>query len=337
MSGTWMVLGCGAALGAMLMTGSAGAASDPAAKCAATKVQAAGKKAAAKLKCHANAVKKSLAVDGLCLGKAEQKFSDSYAKIEAKGGCTTTGDAASIEAQVDTLVGDVVTALPDGGTPEGAKCASTKIQSAGKKADAKLKCNAKAIGKALPVDVACVQKAEDKFSAAYVKVELKGGCATTGDAAAIEGRVDQLVQSVVSALSPVPTQALRVAIDFDPQVVTDLAAVELTLLYPTAKLSLPGSGNVPDVNSRVANLGPLSNSLQAADLDTNANGEDDTLKVVYGGADPTAVPDGDIARVTFDQPRAGAVTSDFVCTVTLAVDSLGLTVGAPVACTVTLE
>jgi hypothetical protein len=83
----------------------------PAQKCTAAKLKATGKKASAKLKCHEKAVLKGLAVDPACLAKAEEKFTDAFAKAEAKGGCLTNGDAASIEALVDTFVDDTVDAL----------------------------------------------------------------------------------------------------------------------------------------------------------------------------------------------------------------------------------
>lgn len=326
MSGTWITSGVAVATGMLLLAGPARAASDPVAKCAATKVQSAGKKAGAKLKCHAKAIKKAVALDPVCIQKAEDKYAEAFAKIEAKGGCATVGDAPAIEAQVDAFVADAVAALPDGGTPEGAKCASTKVQAAGKKADAKLKCNSKAIGKGLAVDGECITKAEAKFITAYTKAEAKGDCATTGDAAAIEARVDQLVTSVLGSLSG---QRVRIAITYNPQNVLDLAGVELTVAYPSAKVAIPGTGNVPEVVARLTNIGPSGNSLNGSDNDTQ-------LRVLYAGTDPTSVPNGDIVRVVFDKVGVAPVAGDFGCTVTLASDSFGLSVPG-VGCTITLE
>ncbi len=312
-------------LGALLIGQPAAAKSDPAAKCSATKVQAAGKKAGAKLKCWAKAVKKAIAVDPLCLGTAEEKFDAAYAKIEAKGGCLTNGDAPAIEALVDSFVAGAVGALPDGATPEGAKCASSKIQAAGKKADGKLKCHAKAIGKAIAVDAACITKVEGKFSAAFAKVEAKGGCATTGDAGTIEASVDDLVTSVLGSLSGF---VATVSVSFNPQVVLDLAGVELSVDYPQAKVTLPGTGNTPEITARLANLGLSSNSLQGSD-------DDNKLFIVYGGATPTDVPPGPVVRVTFDKPGSAPLANEFSCTVTGAFDSFGLSVGG-VTCSVSI-
>ena len=83
----------------------------PAQKCSGSKIKATSKKASAKLKCHEKAILKGLAVDPECLAKAEDKFTDAFAKAEDKGGCLTTGDTGSMEALVDTFVEDSVAAL----------------------------------------------------------------------------------------------------------------------------------------------------------------------------------------------------------------------------------
>lgn len=87
------------------------AGSDPIQRCTSAKLKAARKKAASKIACHAKAAARGATPDPLCLGKAEMKFSESWGKIEARGGCGTTGDETSIEASVDTFVDDLVAAL----------------------------------------------------------------------------------------------------------------------------------------------------------------------------------------------------------------------------------
>jgi hypothetical protein len=84
----------------------------PAQKCAAAKLNATSKNAAAKLKCYAKAATKASSVDPSCLTAAETKFSNAFAKAEAKGSCVTSGDAAAIETDVDNFVVGVVAQLP---------------------------------------------------------------------------------------------------------------------------------------------------------------------------------------------------------------------------------
>jgi hypothetical protein len=99
------------ALVAVLAASMADAAPTPAQRCSAAKMKATAKKATAKIKCHEKAMLKGVAVDPLCLAKAETKFTDAFARAELKGGCATVGDAAALEAEVDVFVGAVVGAL----------------------------------------------------------------------------------------------------------------------------------------------------------------------------------------------------------------------------------
>ena len=109
--------------------------------------------------------------------------------------CTT----ASVLAMV-LLTGHAATARA---TP-GEKCSAAKVKAAAKKAKAQLFCHAKATLKATAVDQACLSKADANFLKAFQKAEAKGGCATTGDAAAIESTVDTFVSAIAAALPPVP-------------------------------------------------------------------------------------------------------------------------------------
>lgn len=80
--------------------------------CAATKLRAAARKVAGKLACYRRAVGRGVAVDPSCLAAAEQKFDATFAAVEQRGGCATTGDAANVEATIDQLVTSLATELP---------------------------------------------------------------------------------------------------------------------------------------------------------------------------------------------------------------------------------
>jgi hypothetical protein len=101
-----------------------------------------------------------------------------------------------------------------------------------------------------------------------------------------------------------------------------VAGVELTVDYPPAALSIPGSGNVPSVSGRAVNLGPPDDILALSDRDSNTDAVDDQLFVVFGGV--VVIPPGPIVGVLFDAAPGAAVTpDDFVCTVTTAVEVSG--------------
>ena len=80
-----------------------------AAQCQAAQIKAAAVKASKKLACQATAIKKDATVDADCLSNAEAKFADTFAKIEAKGGCPRpTDNTSTVEQDVDTFMQNVV-------------------------------------------------------------------------------------------------------------------------------------------------------------------------------------------------------------------------------------
>lgn len=85
------------------------------------------------------------------------------------------------------------------------RCTAAKLKAVGKKYLGKLTCASKAALKGLPIDAACLAKVETKFLAAFTSAEARGGCLTTGDAAAIEAVVDACVADAVAALGPTTT------------------------------------------------------------------------------------------------------------------------------------
>jgi hypothetical protein len=98
------------ALSATMGTPAPGGAT-PAETCAGAKLKATGKKAADLLKAQGKNEKKP---DGLKLAasisKAESKFTKSFTKAEAKGGCATTGDAQILEFKVNAFVTETIAA-----------------------------------------------------------------------------------------------------------------------------------------------------------------------------------------------------------------------------------
>jgi hypothetical protein len=95
----------------VVLAASAGAGS-PSERCAAGKLKAAGQKARARAQCWVRAFQRGHAVDADCLARSEQKFSSTWARLEAAGGCATTNDRDDVEGRVDTFVADLVAALP---------------------------------------------------------------------------------------------------------------------------------------------------------------------------------------------------------------------------------
>ncbi len=86
------------------------------------------------------------------------------------------------------------------------KCAAAKQMAAVKKVASKLKCHQKANARGVPVDQACLTTAERKFSEAITKAEsrARGGCAVTGNEAAIEQVCDTCVDDIRNLTPVIP-------------------------------------------------------------------------------------------------------------------------------------
>jgi hypothetical protein len=164
-------------------------------RCNAAKVKAAGAKASGKAICHAKAVAKGVAVDLPCLFRADAKVTAGFPRAEGRPPCLTTGDAATIEAMVDTAIDALAAELTDAGPSH---CEAIKWRAAAKKAKGKLSCHMKALLRAAPVDPGCLLKMEANFAAAFVHAAAAGPCA--GTTAAVEAVVDGAVDQIAGAL-----------------------------------------------------------------------------------------------------------------------------------------
>jgi len=101
-----------------------------------------------------------------------------------------------IGAIVLVLTVVTVSPVPGAPTPE-QRCRAAKLKAAGKKAKAQLACHAKAFLSAVPTpatDPECLQKAEEKFTAAFTRAEAKGPC--FGDPITVEAQVDAFATEV---------------------------------------------------------------------------------------------------------------------------------------------
>ncbi|MEE8310874.1 MAG: hypothetical protein V3R77_01365 [Candidatus Binatia bacterium] len=196
------------AMAVVCLVVTASAATDPVRKCEAAKLSAAGKAAAATLKCHAKAATKGTAVDPTCLQKAETKMAAAFSKAEKTVACPSVDDATSVNALADALGTHVATAIPAGA--DGAKCAGKKIKVAGKRTRAMLKALAKDRKKADAEKLtAALAKADEKFGSGFDAAQSKLTCETTDDDCTIPVPIDDYVQRVAAIrFSGCPDQLL---------------------------------------------------------------------------------------------------------------------------------
>jgi hypothetical protein len=174
----------------------------PGEACAVVKFKVAVRRDTSESRCDERAIAHNVAVDGVCLARADAKFSAAFQKAEAAGGCTTTGDASTVAAEVDAFLAEVVAELTNGvGTDAARVCAIAKLKAAAKVTATKGFCSERAISKGAAASAACLPNVVPAFD----KAEAKGGCATTGDAGEIETDVNRLVAALGHGLSPTST------------------------------------------------------------------------------------------------------------------------------------
>ncbi|TFH23045.1 MAG: hypothetical protein E4H03_07080, partial [Myxococcales bacterium] len=186
----------------------ASAATDPVLKCEASKLSAAGKGAAAILKCHATAATKRAAIDATCLQKANSKMSAAFSKSEKTGPCPNVTDLTSVGALADALGTDIAAAIPAG--VDGGKCAGKKLKAAGKRTSTMLKALANDRKKTDAEKLtAALAKADDKLASGFDAAESKLTCETAGDKCSIPVPIDDYAQRVaVIRFSGCPDQLL---------------------------------------------------------------------------------------------------------------------------------
>ena len=81
-------------------------------RCAAGKQQTIAEAAAAKLGCYEDAFRREPGiVEASCYARPEAQYAYQFARLEANGGCLTTGDDAALEAKIDAFVADMIAAL----------------------------------------------------------------------------------------------------------------------------------------------------------------------------------------------------------------------------------
>lgn len=103
---------------------------------------------------------------------------------------------------MDAFVNDATTEVRPSIT--GSACVAKKLRTVSKKMGDKLRCHQRAVATAVTgsgeVDASCLTRAEDHFDAGFAFAETRPDCQTTGDAAALEAKVDAVVDDVVSEL-----------------------------------------------------------------------------------------------------------------------------------------
>ena len=172
--------------------------------CSSAKVKAVGKTARCRLALEAREAA-GKPKNPARVQRCEDEMVAAFSKYDAAyTDCRVTGEVSWVIPVIDTFVNDVDTALSVG-LPN--KCQAAKLKATGKKAKCFLDLYARTLHTLAPLDPAKVQRCHDKHTATFAQEEAKLGCATTGDADAIEGDVDIFttdVQYAIVEIDPPP-------------------------------------------------------------------------------------------------------------------------------------
>lgn len=170
----------------------------PAGRCKAAKLEAAGRLAAAKLQCHEQAARKGTPPNPSCLAHGVERLAMKFEKSEkrAKARCEVEGDAADSDAATDVLATTGAAVLRP--TTTASRCSAGKLKAVRRRVRSSSKVHAgnaaRPNGDAL---AAKLRKSADAFTADFAKVEAKGDCQTTGDAASVAPIVDEFLSALL--------------------------------------------------------------------------------------------------------------------------------------------
>jgi hypothetical protein len=213
-----------------LGAGSAGAATDPAAKCIAKRVRAAGKEIKKTLGCYAKAARQGVTVDPLCVSTARDKALAKLDAAETAGGCPpalydTAANADYLSARA-ALIGAAM--QPMSGS---SACQGKKLKAVGKRALKLMKAHAKHIKKPNAADTAAkVGDARAAFLDTFAAADDGDDCVAVGDAAQVAATLDSLLDAVAGRLKLVVRETE-------------------TAVSPVEPPNTPGSPSVPPVTN----------------------------------------------------------------------------------------
>jgi hypothetical protein len=124
--------------------------------------------------------------------------------------------------------------------------------------------------------------------------------------------------------------AVDLSVPYDEVGAPALSGVRMNVQYP-ASVSMP---NIPGTQfadpSRLLDLTNLGPFLLAQDTDTNSNGVEDRLSIVFSLTNAVFQP-GPIVRVTFDCTGAVVAPNELACLIDQASDIVGNDIANPSA------
>jgi hypothetical protein len=169
----------------LLVTGDVAAGPTAATKCQAQKLVVAGQTGAGLLHCVADAARHGVGVDAACRAHPETTLLATYAALESGGTCGTTGEAATVEADVQQMVNSVSVYLRLPASPSG--CSFIRERAVARLASSVF--NAYARNAKSPDPVApgnATVRARARFVAVFQRAGAHGDCLSTDDVGVVD-------------------------------------------------------------------------------------------------------------------------------------------------------
>ena len=126
----------------------------------------------------------------------------------------------------------------------GQACSAVKIRAAAKRANVQLGCYARAMLQGAPVDQNCLARAEAALVRTFQRAELKGGCATVNDTAAIGNTVGSFVSVIAGAL-PGALPPTRTPTNTPRPTATASPSATITQTQTPTSIPSPSTGGTP--------------------------------------------------------------------------------------------
>ncbi len=166
--------------------------------CQGSKIKDAGGKASCLLKLQVKVATFGGTINSTDVTRCRAQMGEKFMELESHGGCSTTGDSTAIESKIDAFVDDVTTELSVGGPN---KCQGKKIDHARKKMICLVHLEASFVSKGKAVRPTSVKGCDAKVRVGFEEREERHDCNTTGDATAIENKVDAIVDDITTELN----------------------------------------------------------------------------------------------------------------------------------------
>ena len=160
-------------------------------QCLAAQLRISGSGCRGLAKCFSKAMEEGPAVSTSCIVLLLVVVLIFIEPVEETAHCLINGQGDSVCEQMEAGLDDIANDL----TLAGGKCAAKKMKALGRACNGFFRCNAAADAASSSLVPECLAPHGARLGDSFAKFDAKGGCATMDDAAALQGKVADLVDA----------------------------------------------------------------------------------------------------------------------------------------------